>query len=148
LNLRTGVVREHVTKLKTEASRKGIPIPQELADVLAEWRGQSPYPADDDWVFASPAKRGKAPLWLDMMLEDHVRPAALAAGVTKHFTWHTFRHWLATLMGDEGEDIKVIQELLRHAHASTTQNLYQQAGSKAKRAAHVHTSSLFIVKAG
>jgi len=54
LHLRRGVVRKHHTKLKTEGSRKGVPIPQDLADVLAEWRGQSLYPTEDDWVFASP----------------------------------------------------------------------------------------------
>ena len=145
LHLRRGVVRKHHTKLKTEGSRKGVPIPQDLADVLAEWRGQSLYPTDDDWVFASPEKAGKTPLWLDMMLEDHIRPAALAAGVTKHFAWHTFRRSLASLLADKGEDVKVVQELLRHAHASTTQDLYQQAGADAKRAAQEHTSSLFLV---
>jgi integrase len=147
LHLRRGVVRGHLTKLKNEGSRKGIPIPQDLADVLAEWRTQSPYPGDGDWVFASQTKHGKIPLWLDMVLVNHIRPAALAAGVTKRFAWHTFRHSLATLLGDEGEDVKVIQELLRHSSPTTTGNLYQQAGSKAKRAAQAHTSHLFIVKA-
>jgi len=145
LYLRRGIVRKHQTKLKTEGSRKGVPIPQDLAGVLAEWRGLSLYPTDNDWVFASPAKGGKTPLWLDMIMERHIRPAAVAAGVTKHFAWHTFRRSLASLLADKGEDVKVVQDLLRHAHASTTQDLYQQAGADAKRAAQGHTSSLFLV---
>jgi integrase len=60
--------------------------------------------------------------------------------------WHTFRRSLASLLATKGEKIKVVQELLRHANSSTTQDLYQQADVDAKRAAQEHTSELFLVK--
>lgn len=145
VSLARGVVREHTTNLKTEASRKGIPIPQDLADILLAWREVSPYQKDEDWVFASEVNEGKTPVWLDILLQNHIRPAVVAAGITKKVGWHTFRRSLASLLAAKGEDVKVVQELLRHANASTTQDLYQQAGVKEKRAAQSHTSELFLV---
>lgn len=57
--------------------------------------------------------------------------------------WHTFRRSLASLLGDKGEDIKVVQELLRHSTSTLTRDLYQQADEGAKRQALTHSSSLF-----
>jgi integrase len=47
--------------------------------------------------------------------------------VKKHIGWHTFRHSLATLLGHNGENVKVVQELLRHATTRITIEVYQQA---------------------
>ena len=33
----------------------------ELAEVLKQWRKETPYPADDNWVFASPYTDGDRP---------------------------------------------------------------------------------------
>ena len=133
------------TRLKTEGSRKGVPISQDLADALLEWRGKSLYPGDDDWIFASAVKEGKAPVWLSTMLEDYIQPATQAAGISKRVGWHTFRRSLASILADRGENVKVVQELLRHANASITIELYQQAGAEAKRAAQGHVGGLFVV---
>jgi integrase len=146
LSLRRGRVRGHNTKLKTEASRKGIPIPQDLADALTDWRQESLSRGDDDWVFASPTTGGRTPIWLDVALQRYIRPAVLAAKIDKIVGWHTFRRSLATLLSTKGENIKVVQELLRHANSATTRDLYQQADLDAKRAAQEHTSELFLVK--
>ena len=41
INLRRGLVRKDETEMKTKASRKGVPMAPELADLLIEWRGSS-----------------------------------------------------------------------------------------------------------
>jgi len=41
--------------------------------------------------------------------------------------WHTFRHSHSTLLHALGVDLKVQQELLRHADIRTTMNIYTQA---------------------
>jgi hypothetical protein len=46
------VVKQRITRCKTEASRKPIPLDPELAEVLLSWRLQSPYPLIGDRVFA------------------------------------------------------------------------------------------------
>jgi hypothetical protein len=83
----------------------------ELVEVLTAWRRESPYPADDHFVFASPFTNGKRPYWADSALQDHIQPAAKAAGITKQIGWHTFGHSLATLLGQRKEDVKTVQEL-------------------------------------
>jgi integrase len=146
LNLRRGIVRKHQTRLKTEASRRGIPIPQELAEALIEWRNQSPYQADDDWVLASPTTNGRSPLWLDIVLQRYIRPILIEAKITKTVGWHTFRRSLSVILANQGEKVKVVQELLRHSNVSTTLELYQQADQEAKRAAQGHIRSLFLIE--
>ena len=115
LHLRRGIVRKLETKLKTKGSRRGVPLPPDLADVLRKWRDQSPYRGDDDWVLASPATNGKTSVWLDMVVQDYVKPAAKRLGVEKKIGMHTFRHSLANLLASKKEPIKVTQELLRHS---------------------------------
>src|SRR6266568_6444729 len=85
------------------------------------------------WVFASPYKDVQVPYWA---LTDLVKPAATRAGITKRVGWHTFRHSYSTLLRANGTDVKVQSELLRHSNIGTTLNLYTQAVSDQKRAAH------------
>jgi len=63
------------------------------------------------------------------------KPAVHKAGISKRVGWHTFRHSYTTLLKNNGEDIKVVQELLRHANARVTMDVYAQAMMPAKRAA-------------
>jgi len=108
---RQGVVNKYESKMKTAASRKTLEMNPYLALALADGRKKKPYPIDSDWVFASPFTNGKSPCWPDMILKNRVRPAAMKAGIEKTIDWHPFRHSLGTLMGNEGEDLKVVQEL-------------------------------------
>ena len=64
-------------------------------------------------------------------------PAAAVAGIEKRrrIGWHTFRHTFSTLLRDNGENVKVTQELIRHANSRITLEIYTQAPSMAKRRA-------------
>lgn len=88
-----------------------------------------------DWVFASPSMRGKQPYWLDNLMKRYIRPAARKAGIHKNIGWHTFRHTFGTLLKANGEDVKTVQELLRHANSRITLDVYTQAVNSTKRAA-------------
>jgi integrase len=50
-------------------------------------------------------------------------------------TYHTFRHTFGTLLNANGENPKVVQELLRHASMKVTTDVYMQAVSPQKREA-------------
>lgn len=50
-----------------------------------------------------------------------IKALAREAGISKRMTPHTFRHTLATLLLEEGVDIKYIQTILGHSSLSTTQ---------------------------
>jgi integrase len=136
LTVQRGVISCHVGNPKTLARRKPIPLAPDVLTVLREHRERVAYPADSDWVFASPYKRGAEPYWPDSALQDFVKPAAARAGITKLVGWHTFRHSYSTLLRANGADVKVQSELLRHSNIGTTLNVYTQAVSEQKRAAH------------
>jgi integrase len=48
---------------------------------------------------------------------------------------HSLRHTFATKLIEEGEDIRVVQELLRHADIRTTGNIYSHVTPKTKKRA-------------
>lgn len=62
-------------------------------------------------------------------------PAVKAAKIEKRVGFHTFRHTYTTLLTQNNEDVKVVQELLRHANSRITLDLYAQAGMQEKRLA-------------
>ena len=61
IHLCRGIVRQRVTEMKSEASRKPVPLEAGLADVLTRWREHCPYNQDADYIFASPEMDGKQP---------------------------------------------------------------------------------------
>lgn len=75
----------------------------------------------------------------------HVHPAADSAKIAKHIGWHTFRHSIGSYLGQVGENVKVVQELLRHASSRIMQDCYQQADQDAKRSALSRFSGIFVV---
>ena len=119
-----------------------------LANALLEWSGQTPYRRPEDWVFASPKMNGKQPYWPETMLKCYVQPIAKHLGITKKIGWHTFRRSFATLLSGSNENTKTTQELRRHANAGITMNLYTQALTPAKRAAHLKVVEMIRPVAG
>jgi site-specific recombinase XerD len=116
-----------------------------VKDALAEWRGESLYKGDEDFLFPSLRMNGKQPLTPDMVLRKIIRPALVRAKVTvKMIGWHSFRHSLATNLRALGVDVKVAQELLRHANSRTTMDLYTQAVSADKRSASLKQVELLL----
>lgn len=127
-------VRNRFGNTKTPASRKPVPLHESVCEVLAEWRKASDYNGDDDFLFPSIRMNGTQPVFPDMVLQKIVRPALVRAGIKgKVIGWHSFRHSLATNLRSLGVDVKVAQELLRHANSRTTMDLYTQAVSADKR---------------
>jgi integrase len=68
-------------------------------------------------------------------MQYHIQPAAKRAEIVGNIGWHTFRHTFTTLLHANGEDVKVVQELLRHSSAKITMDVYAQAVTEAKRTA-------------
>lgn len=130
------VVKQRIERCKTEASKKAIPIDAELAETLWSWRLRCPYNQPEDWVFGSPQKKGKQPYWPSSLFRVALQPALKAAGIAEPVGWHTLRHTFGTLMKANGEDVKTIQELLRHANFKVTMDVYTQAVTDVKRTAH------------
>ena len=135
IRLSRGIVRQHVGQMKTEASRKPIPMDSGLADVFTRWRQIAPYNQDGDYIFGSPTKRGTQPYWPNAAMDDYILPAVRRAGIQKSVRWHTFRHTFGTLINREGADVATTQGLMRHANVSITMDRYVQSVTPAKREA-------------
>jgi len=147
LHVRRSVVAMVEGVPKTEASQKDVPLDAQLAESLSEWKQGSPYTAPGDWVFASPHKKGRQPYWPGTLWRYYGRPAVKRAGVNKHVSYHTFRHTFGTLLNANGENAKVVQELLRHASMKVTTDVYMQAVSPQKREAQSKLVRMVLKKA-
>ena len=145
ISVTRSIVMQHIGDCKTEASRKPVPLDSRLAEAMNHWRKISPYPRPDDWVFASPHSNGRLPYWPGAFYRAHILPAAKILGI-EGIGWHTFRRTNATLLKANGEDVKTVQELLRHANSLVTMNLYAQAITQNKRDAQSKIVSMLFDK--
>ncbi len=127
-----GVVQGRITQLKTEASRAELSLPEDVLELLREWRSVTPYTADDDWVFASPYTKGKRPFWANQLLRDHIQPLALKIGLPK-IGWHSFRHTVSAWGKEAGFSLEEVKTLLRHENIATTSQDYGRVALEAKR---------------
>ncbi len=152
LNLRTmevnvlrSCVRNRIGKTKTESSCRPVPLHPLVLNALLEWRAQSHYATDLDFLFPSTRFKGSKPLSPDSILEKSVRPTLARIGVVgRHIGWHSFRHSLATNLRSLGVDIKVAQELMRHSSCRTTLDIYTRAISQQKREASLKVVELML----
>ena len=125
---------------KSKASRAPVPLHPLLAEFMQAWKNTSPYSQASDWVFASFRCKGRKPRSANMLVEDHLRPAAVAAGVlakddSRRFGFHNLRHSLASFLVRTKTDPKTVQALLRHSDVKTTLQLYAHSVSEDRLAA-------------
>lgn len=144
VNVLRSCVRNRFGKTKTECSRRPLPLHPLVLDALLEWKEESLYKADTDFLFPSIRLNGKKPLSPDSLLKKSIRPAVERAGIVgKIIGWHNFRHSLATNLRAMGVDVKVAQELLRHAN-SRTLDFYTRAVSQQKRDASTKVVEMLL----
>ena len=117
---------------KSKASKKPVPLHPMLAASLKEWRNETPYAIDDDLVFPSMRLKGKKPPRANMLVADHLQPAAQRAGINERIGFHTLRRTLASALVANGSDIRLVQELLRHSNATITLDVYTRSTTPAK----------------
>jgi integrase len=132
-NVLRSISEGEVGDCKTEVSQQPVPLDALALEELQSWRRVTMYAADSDWIFASDAVFGKMPVWAVSSLQKVLQPAARKAGITKRIGWHTFRHTYSTLLSECGNDVKVVQELMRHAKLSTTMEIYTHPRMERKR---------------
>ena len=115
-----------------------------MLESLLEWKRESLYKADADFVFASIRLKGKKPMGPDNLLKRYIRPTLQRAGIVgKVIGWHNFRHSLATNLWAMGVDVRVAQELLRHANVRTTLDIYTRA-SRSRSEANVKMVEMML----
>jgi integrase len=116
-----------------------------LAEFMLLWKQKTTYSKPEDWVFPSIRLNGKQPRLANMLVEDHLRPAAVKAGIlashadnhsglvdddSRRFGFHNLRHSLASFLIRIRTDPKTVQTLLRHSDVTLTLQFYTHAVSR------------------
>jgi len=96
-----------------------VPISEEAYEVVQ--------PQEGEFVFEG-FNRDMINNYMKIWLKEEV-------GITKHITFHCFRHTYATLQIELGTDIYTVQHLLAHRNVTTTQIYVAQATTQMREAA-------------
>ena len=115
---------EHYRILFTQQKTKGVqymPISDQAYQLCGE-RGEP-----DRLLFEGL----QDPSWINKPLERWIK----AAGITKHITFHCFRHTYATLQLTNGTDIYTVSKMLGHTKVTTTQIYAKIVDEKKEQAA-------------
>jgi len=104
---------------KTKGSERRIDIGPSTVKVLREWKLASP-PNDLNLIFPNGAGQ---PMNYSNMMNRVYLPALENAGIDR-IRFHDLRHTTASLMIEQGENIKYIQSQLGHSSPTVTLNVY------------------------
>jgi len=111
----------HEADLRQGLGRAPLPFAFERKSrhAAAEWRWQFVFPSAAVSVDRETGEMLRYHL-SPSTVQKEVRRAAIAAGISKRVTCHTFRHSFATHLLQAGTDIRTVQELLGHSSLKTT----------------------------
>lgn len=94
-----------------------VPVPKFLVELIAPWLGEK---GPDDLVFTAPLG---GPLRINNFRRRVFDPAAREAGL-EGLTPHSLRHTAASLAIASGANVKDVQQMLGHASAAMTLDVY------------------------
>ena len=130
---------------KSKASKGPVPLHPLLATSCASGNRRRRIPKPVTGVFPSTRLNGKQPRVANMLVEDHLRPAAVKAGIlsshpdnhgglvdddARRFGFHNLRHSLASFLIRIRTDPKTVQTLLRPSDVKLTLQFYTHAVSR------------------
>ena len=123
----TGRKGTYTDTTKTKKSQRTLKFPQEIMDMLREYKDEQDMQAlkcGDKWVETDrlytkwnglPMQNGTPYFWLGEFCEKHDLP---------FYGLHSFRHLFASLLVNQGVDIITVSGALGHSTVSTTSNIY------------------------
>jgi len=120
VKVRRQLYRGALQSPKSKYGRRDVPVEQSLVSALRRHQRDSEWPGQKDLVF--PAMNGE-PLRDGNVRRRHLKPAAEEAGAP-WAGFHSFRHTCATMLFDEGRNVKQVQKWLGHHSASFTLDTY------------------------
>jgi integrase/recombinase XerD len=108
-----------------------------------EVRSELTMPNDDGTLFLTNLGEAFTRNRMTQLVRDYVN----AANIGKSGSCHLFRHTMATLMLENGADIRYIQAMLGHAELSTTQ-IYTQVSIRQLKEIHTATHPARLSRSG
>ena len=92
MDVSRAVVEMVAGDVKTEASKKVVPLDDFMIEELLAWYSITPYKKGEDWVFASDSyragvNRGKQPYWPSTIMRHFIQPMARKVGIG-NISWH------------------------------------------------------------
>jgi integrase len=110
------VVGKDKDRPKSKASREYVPLHEDLAATLSQWKDA--VPSVEGWLFGN-IETGR-PFWRGALYETHLLPAGQRLGI-ESLGWHNFRHTYREMLRDMGDvPLEVQQKLMRHASIAQT----------------------------
>lgn len=97
-----------------------VPLGEVAADAIRAYLEDRPVPASaayEDFLFLNRFGKPISRVSLFNLVKDQ----AMAAGVQKEISPHTFRHSFATHLIENGADLRIVQEMLGHESILTTE---------------------------
>lgn len=121
INLRD--ITGNILRVRGKGSKtRDIYLNQACIDAIAEYLKIRPKdglsPSDRDALFISRNKKRISNRMIQTLVKDYMEKANLN---NEKYSTHKLRHTAATLMHQNGVDIRVLQEVLGHANLGTTQ---------------------------
>jgi integrase/recombinase XerC len=118
-------VEQGVARVMGKGRKERVcPLGRAACAALRKFRGEfSPGAAPTDPVLCNPGGRRMTVRAVQLMLKRHLALAGLPLDLTPH----KLRHSYATHLLNAGADLRIVQELLGHAHLVTTQ-VYTHVG--------------------
>jgi integrase len=143
VKIERSVVEGHIADVKTQSSRKRLPLDEGVISAVQAWRLMAPYRSDGDYVFASPTKLGKKPLRGYQVQTDVLSPTAVRLGLGP-VGWHSLRHSYRTWLDETGAPVSVQKELMRHSTIAMTMDGYGRGVPSANRAANAKIVAMLL----
>ena len=110
-----------------------VPLGEVAAEYFTDYLGCRPEEAKPEYSDIAFLNRNGRPL-SRVYVFNMVKAQAIAAGISKNISPHTFRHSFATHLIENGADLRVVQEMLGHESILTTE-IYTHINSATWQAA-------------